>query len=400
MSPILHERQSSAPAQADPSKTVLDRLPASDACANDLLAKARSEDRILLACARWTFQDQHRERVMAICRTSALDWRYVVRTAIRHGVAPLVYRNLRQLPSLDLPAAVDKEFRAASGADRLAKALAAERLSRILSSFRLRSLDLLLVKGAAHDAVLYQGGSLLTSDDLDLVIRRPDYPVTEDELAEFREGTSAVERLTPVEIEWSAHHDLSMNGMLAVDFDEVWRNARQITVAGQTAWVMRPEHMLIAACVNSCRKRFFRLKSLCDIHQIVTALPIDWRLAAETANRWNCAAIVFCSLTASALAMESPIPPQVLRELHVAPLQRKLIRYLVRNMAFESLDALSGRGDDRRRWGTSLGLPIAAFTWRQRWKNLGIVRDLWRHNRRQRAQAGKQRSPHLPADAC
>jgi hypothetical protein len=60
---------------------------------------------------------------------------------------------------------------------------------------------------------------------------------------------------------------------------DVWSKTKETTFQGQKVLVMSPEDMLLAACINSCRKRFFRLKSLCDIAEIINYFKeLDWEV--------------------------------------------------------------------------------------------------------------------------
>jgi hypothetical protein len=71
------------------------------------------------------------------------------------------------------------------------------------------------------------------------------------------------------EYDFFEHHDVTMNGVLPVDFQAIWQEAVAVDYRGERTLVMRTEDLLLAVCINACRKRFFRLKSLFDIAEIV-----------------------------------------------------------------------------------------------------------------------------------
>jgi len=79
-----------------------------------------------------------------------------------------------------------------------------------------------------------------------------------------------------IECDLPGHHDVDMNGVLPVRFDRIWEAARAVDFHGQEAFVMAPEDLLLSLCINSCRKRYFRLKHLFDIAETVHRLDLDW----------------------------------------------------------------------------------------------------------------------------
>ena len=56
----------------------------------------RPEEEMILCCARTFMEPERVERANALSRED-LDWAYLLETASRHGVAALVYVNLKTL---------------------------------------------------------------------------------------------------------------------------------------------------------------------------------------------------------------------------------------------------------------------------------------------------------------
>ena len=105
-----------------------------------------------------------------------------------------------------------------------------------------------------------------------------------------------------------------------------------------------PEDLLIAACIGSHRRRYVRLKVLCDVAETVARYPeLDWDRMWSKSLQYQCSTIVYTALVAtrSTLGLEVPLPtpprPQV------SPARGRLIR------------SLFGRIDRRMlEWGTDL----------------------------------------------
>ncbi|MCB0212874.1 MAG: nucleotidyltransferase family protein, partial [Anaerolineae bacterium] len=165
------------------------------------------------------------------------------------------------------------------------------------------------------------------------------------------------------EYDFFEHHDVTMNGSLAVDFNRIWHDAKQISVKDETVLVMSPEDMLITTCINSCRKRFFKLKSLCDIAETVEKFQdLNWMEFIHKTKAYECQNIVYAALVAAQLTVGCPLPDYVLAHLNINPMRAKVIQFLSRRMSLSSLYTLQAGHELFGRYiGVSLLLPYVTY---------------------------------------
>ena len=132
---------------------------------------AGTEDQILLLCTRRQLTREHAESLDNLSQKSVI-WKRVFETAERHAVAPLIYSHLRQFPEIvdRIPLAVREQFEAAILHNKLRKELAARRIVELVDFFASHELEVMLLKGAAYDQVLYHHPWHTTSQDVDLLI--------------------------------------------------------------------------------------------------------------------------------------------------------------------------------------------------------------------------------------
>ena len=302
---------------------------------------------LLCACCRQRFGDAHRDTVRTLCVRHAIRWDRLLAAAIEHGVAPLVGANLEKAQGSDhlVPRETLLRFKLATLGNRAAKERAGSAAADLLAYCNERSLPVMLIKGMALDHLVYQPPGATVSVDVDLVMG-----VRHDEIGtELKSGLyeflATLERRTgwAWECEWFTHHDITLDGLLPVSFHRIWEDAVAIQSRGQTAFVMSPEDLLIAACISCHRRRYLRLKLLCDVAETVARYPeLDWDLVWSKSLQYRCSAIVYAALLASSstLGLETPLgaPPQP----HVSPAHARLIR------------GLFGRIDPRiLEWGTT-----------------------------------------------
>jgi len=177
------------------------------------------------------------------------------------------------------------------------------------------------------------------------------------------------------EYELFTHHDVTMNGILPIDFGSIWSRAQPISLGGQSAWIMAPPDLLIAACINSCRKRYFRLKSLLDIAEIIGSHPeMAWSQVVALSHRYRCRYIVYTALFITRQLLDCPIPDTVLRDLDVSLLRARIIRNLIQRLSLRAFTLRhSGIAVLGRRVDWPLILPYATLSWTQVIRRLHFV---------------------------
>lgn len=337
------------------------------------MRKTTPEDNILFACTRQNFLDTHRQTVQDICCREEIDWAVVYSTANLHGVAPLVYFNLKQchLSTLNIPQNILRQFRLNLYHNVTSQERNSERLADALIFFERKSIEVMLVKGVALDAVVYDHPWFTVSQDIDIVTkaRREEVPEeTQSEIFNLFDNSD-------IECDYFEHHDIVMNGTLSVDFHRIWAEANKIKIGNQTAWVMSPEDMLISLCINSCRKRYFRLKALCDIAETVNKYShLKWQELIEKAEAYDCQAIVYTALFVTRLTLGCQVPDKVLENFKVGPLRAKIIHFLSWRLPLSTFSSFfSSNYKLGRPLDISLVLPYCTYRWYQMGRRLKFV---------------------------
>jgi hypothetical protein len=207
----------------------------------------------------------------------------------------------------------------------------------ILSIARSAGFDVMLIKGAAYEALIYDEGWYITSADRDIVLRPAHGVITRETIQRLFNPDGPV----PLEIDSKAHHDIDLCE-LAVDFEMIWNDARAIPIENERVFVMSTEDMLIAACINSYRKRYFMLRELFAISEIVRQCrEMRWNVIARKARAYRCAAVVYAALVAAKMCLGCTVSKDVLSALDLAEHRSAIIRALARSMSFSSLRSLN-----------------------------------------------------------
>ncbi|HEX3552450.1 MAG TPA: nucleotidyltransferase family protein [Thermoanaerobaculia bacterium] len=302
-----------------------------------------AEDRLLLLCARQDFTPEHQAAAAALCAggaPGAIRWDRLLATAERHGVLPIAGANLQRCGA-PLPAAVAGRLELAIFENAAVKERDADRLAAGLAALREVELEALLLKGTALDVLVYAEPWVAVSKDIDLSLR-PTGPGWAKGKGREKEVRRAL-YTHGVECDLEGHHDVTLNGLLPLDFERIWRQARPVAFRGQAAWVMSPEDLLVSLCVNACRKRFFRLKGLFDVAETVRrGGPFDSARLAAIAREGRCGGVVWAALAAArgTLGVELPEMPAP-AALGISRPRAALVHLLV--AAFRRCGSFAGR---------------------------------------------------------
>jgi hypothetical protein len=343
-----------------------------------------AERELLFALARQRFTPAHRARVEAICQASAIDWTSVERVAGQEGVAPVVGANLASCDAsrTGVPTEVAERFQDTLFENAALKAERRREFTEQLIDLDAHGYDVLLLKSISLEVTgVYEGPWVTAARDVDIVLRAR--PVRKDAPNDEAFRQSLNECGVENDKDPTEHHDLSVNGIVHLPFEEMWRAARPVDLEGvpaSTAYVLCPEDQLLALCLNSCRKRFFRLKALFDIAETLERYPdLDWGLFEERVREADAEGLVFAALRAAD------------QTLGIPDRARRWCSAIVTGRRALVLGAIVGflhRSHSRQRLART-ALQYASFSHRQRWRfvKLSAWNSLPKPTAAQRAEA-------------
>ena len=130
------------------------------------------EDKLLFICTRQNFLDTHKKAVIDLCDREKINWERVYATAKLHGVAPLIYLNLQKCSGngLVIPNDIANKFKLYIYTRKILEKEWEDTLKDALDFFHQRSIDVMLVKGVALNALVYMHPWLVNKNDFDLTL--------------------------------------------------------------------------------------------------------------------------------------------------------------------------------------------------------------------------------------
>ena len=304
-------------------------------------------DELLLRLIRWEW-DAASGQTITIARD--IDWMAIVQTALHHGVAGLLCRSLRRLPSGEIApdilhaAGVYIEESDARGAERVAQLL------EILDVLAATNIPAIPFKGAALGVLAYGSATIRPSRDIDILIHKQDldrtvvalgglgYRIGENLSARimaacfetYGQDVLFAEERVPVEPHWefsprALRVDLEMKGL--------WDRVSPIEIDGRLTLTLSPEDTLLVACLHGGKEKWWRLLWVVDIAAFIDRNPaLDWLVTMARAEASGMRRMLLLGLALARDLFSSPLPLAISNAIEQDPVCLRLVEQSKRYM--------------------------------------------------------------------
>lgn len=255
------------------------------------------EFELLLCCASASSVEAKNRRIRELLR-DPVDWDYLLQTATRHGLRPLLYRRLKATCPELVPQPQTEKMRAYASHIVARNLMLQAELFELLQAFAAENIPVLPHKGAVLAQSVYGNLSMREFTDIDIVVRRRDvaratgvllargyrsYDHTGSgrkslplELPSCEEAFVRDDALkTSVDLHWAlAPHRLAPS----LDAERLWHRLQPIAIGKTHALSFTNEDLLLILCVHGGKHRWERLAWLCDIAGLIAihAHALDW----------------------------------------------------------------------------------------------------------------------------
>ena len=302
---------------------------------------------LLLISRRSLTSDESQQALASIER--GVSWPLFFELAQAHGLAPLVFHNLRTLNVVaTVPPSVWRQFEGSYYSTLGDNLLLESELFQATEQLRRRQIDFLLLKGIVLGALLYPDPALRPSADLDVMV-----PVTQVEKARqaledlgyglqpgrqldfqlahsydipyVRQAASGQGVL--LELHWS----LAEPELFNLDVAALWQRARTFTYNGHSLPSLSLEDILFHLTIHIRKHRYVGLRWLVDVSEMLRSFgaDLDWPYLLKLAQRTGARTLLYMTLQLAHDVMGAPVPPRALDALRPSRMRRFLLKPFV-----------------------------------------------------------------------
>ena len=284
-----------------------------------------------------------RRESSAVCRQASSDWGEVVDAAVRHDLAPLLFKRLKESDArVCVPADAWERLRLAYFASARRNVQLYRELRTVLRCLRSSGIKVIVLKGACLAEAVYGDVALRPMCDNDIMVPRADLARAEALMlgmggihlkqhgqaapgaqcgdgepsnGETKHARPVLIRDLAIELHWTI---VAPTGPVRVVPASLWERARPALTAGVEVLSLSPEDLLLHLCLHFCYQHgCVGLRHLCDIAETVHHFrdDLDWPQVKQSAREWDASRYAGLSLRLAKDLLGAPVPEDTPSEL-------------------------------------------------------------------------------------
>ena len=259
------------------------------------------------------------------------DWDSLLQIAVKHGVMPLLYLNLKQVKTeLNEPEQFTARLRLAFQRNMSHSLRLTEELFNIINHLRQANLRVIPFKGPVVSFLAYGDIILRQSGDIDLLVQRERLSNIEAVLEEHgyqRQHPYTVaqeKRFLQVDCQhvfYNTEKDMTIDlhwefapsyWGIRLNTEELWGRAQPTLVENTWLESLAPEDNVLVLALSAAKDLFNRLIRLNDLAGFIQRHPdLDWPLISERANATGISRMLEVSLCLISDLWHIPLPQAV-----------------------------------------------------------------------------------------
>ena len=308
----------------------------------DPLPSTQLEIELLLCCARTCMDTARVDRLRGLLRED-INWEYVIRTAQRHGIIPLLSKHLSLTCPEAVPQAILDQLHHLVYANTLHSLFLTRELLKLLTLFETHNIPTMPYKGPVLATTVYGNLALRQFSDLDILVPeqdvlrvkalliargyRPWLPLTDAQESAHLKSYHAYtfvryDRRVSVDVHWRFEGSLYA---FPLDLKPLWQRLEMIPFVVTTIRNPPPEDLLLLLCAHGTKDGWAQLKWICDINELCLVHPgMDWERVMEHATMLYSERMLFLGLLLAHDLLGATLPENVLQKIQTAQVVRSL----------------------------------------------------------------------------
>jgi hypothetical protein len=319
-----------------------------------VLPIVRSEEELILLSVR-TYRDTHVIERLKVLLRSSIDCDYLFQTALRHGVAPLVYWILHETCPDAVSVEVLNRFRDHFKNIAWRNVFLTGELLKFLKLFASHQIPAIPFKGPALAISIYNNLALRDFGDLDVMIREEDIPqvgqiliangyrpqfrltqVQEANLPKYRceQAFTSEDDTVMIDLHWRfdpPYLSFSVKPQLLENTLET------VVLGGKKVLTFPSEDLLLMLCMHGAKHRWERLGWICDVAKLLEVKKtLDWGRVLKHAEALGCQRMLFIGLFLANRVLGANLPANISHQMETALIAKSLAIQVEKNL-FSSL---------------------------------------------------------------
>ncbi len=293
-----------------------------------LAERARPEDDVLICIARRTLEVPG-ETLLCRLLGRDLDWDYLLATADRHSLIPLLHYHLSSIDSRAVPPAVMARLEEMNRENTRFNLFLTGELLKLMTLLQDHRIEAIPFKGPTLALFAFGDIGLRQFGDLDILIKRQDFLTVRDLLVAngFTPRPAFYSAQQAALLRFDCSHNFANAKDVWVDVhwnivapyysvkiraDRLWDHLQPVTLNGRQLLTLSSEDLLLILCLHGFTHLWERLGWICDVASLIESEKnIDWQLLLQNATRLGSGRILSLGLHLASELLDAPVPPEV-----------------------------------------------------------------------------------------
>lgn len=296
------------------------------------------EQELLLYCLRPQIDNANGQNIKALVEKQPqkeINWELFIKTAYRHGVAPLLYSRINNICPGCIPEHILRELRSIFHVNVQHNLFMTGELVKILSLIQKQNITVFPYKGPVLASSIYSNVGVRRFCDLDIMVESKDIFAVKDLL--ISQGYRPKQKMNRVQenaylrsinqhtydfihdrkkILIEVHWRLGPKVFTEIEPKHFWQDLQPYTLGGITVLNLPPEDYLPILCVHGSRHIWMKLAWLCDVATLIYNNPnLNWKKVIQNSESWECKRILFVALSLVENLFEVKLPEEISQQI-------------------------------------------------------------------------------------
>lgn len=289
-------------------------------------AATNPEIELILCCARTNITTATAERIKTLVQQN-INWNYLIETASRHGVLPLLYQSLKTTCPDTLAHNILAQLKNFFHSNALRNLFLTQELLKLLTLLKENDIQAIPFKGPVLAISAYGNLSLRQFSDLDILVSKQDYEPAKELLRSVGYSTLYDKEHETSYLQaqmWHQERQINVDlhyGIppqeLHLDIEGFWQRLEPVSFMGTTILTLSPEDHLLILCINGHKQEWLQLSDICSIALMISTYPnIDWQRLIEQAQNLRIRRILYLILLLVKNLFNTPVPEEILSTIN------------------------------------------------------------------------------------
>lgn len=304
------------------------------------------------------------ERIKAFLDNGEIDWKGLLEDATYHGIAPIIYQNLKEANLKSIPDYFLENLKAIYYGNVRRNTRYFAELERVLKLLKETGVEPIVLKGGAMAEEVYKNIALRPLEDIDLLVKKFDLPAAkavferwgyasqkkifqskahkefEEEIRKpFEKFETELhfikgEREYFFDVHWNLLIicDSKIKEAIQLDMERIWKRKKLYSFGTSPAYLMSPEDLLIYVCLHLRERHLEKARSRLiwwyDIYKIIKTYEngFDWNYFLASVREYEACESIYPLILTLKEWFNPPLPQDLLKEaqsyLEIFPLEK------------------------------------------------------------------------------